>query len=153
QLFGPRVLSQIGCYVGALALLGWWGANRLPRLPLAICAVLLLFGDLLRVDWDYLPHQPRQSVNPATASIQWLQSHAEGTRVIGQWTTSLVPPTLPANSLLGYSISHAIAYESLEPDQTLVRPEDFRWLGVGYVVTLPSYRMDERLFDAAYNGD
>jgi len=137
------------CFV----LLWAFGKSRIGTTAFMIMVVLVVFFDLSRLGWDYIPMVDRDLVFPETESVKFLKQDKSLFRINTRWDKAKDPPVFPPNTLLPYGISNVKVYASLIPPQGFIEERFHSLLNVKYVIAPPGTQMPQNLYSLAFDGD
>jgi hypothetical protein len=134
-------------------LLWAFGKGRIGATAFMIMVVLVIFFDLSRLGWDYIPMVDRELVFPETESVKFLKRDKSLFRVNTRWNKAKDPPVFPPNTLLPYGISDVKVYASLIPPQGFIEERFHSLLSVKYVIVPPGTQMPQDRYGLAFDGD
>lgn len=141
--------------IGILCILLLWafGKGILRNKLFIIILVPIVFFDLARLGWDFLPMVDRNLIFPETESTKFLKRDKDLFRVATIYNQIEEPPVFSPNTLLPYDISSIRFYGSLYPKQGFMTEKFYDLLNAKYVLTQPGYRMETSKYKLVFDKD
>lgn len=141
--------------MGALSLVLLWafGRGKIGTIVFMPVVILIIFLDLARLGWDYIPVVDSSIVFPETESVKSLKQDEGLFRVASTWNKMKDPPVFPPNTLLPYGISDIKAYASLIPQQGFMEEKFYDLLNVKYVLVAPATQMPQEKYRLVFDKD
>jgi len=136
-----------------ILLLWAFGKGILGNKLFIIILVPIVFLDLARLGWDFLPMVDRNLIFPETESTKFLRHDKGLFRVATIYNRIEEPPVFSPNTLLVYDISNIQFYGSLYPKQSFMTEEFYGLLNAKYVLTQPGYQMETNKYKLVFNKD